>query len=462
MNMPLTALTPRGPGHQFVVYGDCCSGVPGARHEATFASVNAVVRRLAPQPELICFLGDEVRGLAADMAVLREQWRYWLEHEMAWLDHPATPIYHSTGNHTTYDAASEAVFRQTLTHLPRNGPPGQEGLSYYVRHGDLLLVCVNTMWSGLGDGRVETEWLDRTLAANSEARHKFVLGHHPAFPINGFAGDYQRNLDDANRNAFWQVLVRHGVMAYLCSHIMAFDAQVHQGVLQVTTAGAGTLPHMPEDVEYLHCVQAAVDGEGFRYQVLDTAGRIREWLRWPLVLSAAETWQALSSGNQPAPALGPHPQEAAYPRADLVAWRFDGVAPPAGGGEGQTFVSGWSDGPLLAPLWIGLIGPEQRLAVMLSAAAGRSPHYWLGPALPAAQPFSVQVAIHTGMGPGGFLWRWDDSSPWSSLLGATPWGGERLGHLNIWSVGHDQYGPEGRPFRGSRLGARFVVQPLML
>ena len=40
----LPALLPRGQGHQFVVYGNSCSGIAGAAHEKTFASVNAVVR----------------------------------------------------------------------------------------------------------------------------------------------------------------------------------------------------------------------------------------------------------------------------------------------------------------------------------------------------------------------------------------------------------------------------------
>ena len=31
---------------------------------------------------------------------------------MAWLDQRAIPLYHTTGNHTTYDAESEMVFRQ--------------------------------------------------------------------------------------------------------------------------------------------------------------------------------------------------------------------------------------------------------------------------------------------------------------------------------------------------------------
>jgi hypothetical protein len=113
------SLLPRGLGHQFVVYGDSCSGVPGAPHERTFAAVNAVVRRLSPSPDFIMFTGDEIAGLTADQHELRAQWRYWLEREMGWLGRTAIPLWHTTGNHTTYDPMSEAVFRDVLGHLPR-------------------------------------------------------------------------------------------------------------------------------------------------------------------------------------------------------------------------------------------------------------------------------------------------------------------------------------------------------
>jgi hypothetical protein len=60
-----------------------------------------------------------------------------------------TPIWHTTSNHTVYNKDSENIFREILK-MPANGPPGQQGLSYSVRRGDLLMVFVNTVWSGLG------------------------------------------------------------------------------------------------------------------------------------------------------------------------------------------------------------------------------------------------------------------------------------------------------------------------
>src|SRR5262245_18157829 len=136
MMKSIASLLPRGAGHQFVVYGDACSGIPDAPHERSFAAVNAVVRRLAPQPAFVLFLGDEVTGLTPEPEELRAQWSHWLRHEMSWLDRRTTPLWHTTSNHTTYDPMSEAVFREVLDHLPRNGPPGQDRLSYWVRQDD--------------------------------------------------------------------------------------------------------------------------------------------------------------------------------------------------------------------------------------------------------------------------------------------------------------------------------------
>src|SRR5271168_2750026 len=110
----IPALLPRGPGHQFVLYGDSCSGIPGAPHEQTFAQVNAVVARLTPPSDFVIFTGDEIAGLTASADELHEQWRYWLDVEMGWLDRTRTPLWHTTGNHTVYDTMSEAVFREVL------------------------------------------------------------------------------------------------------------------------------------------------------------------------------------------------------------------------------------------------------------------------------------------------------------------------------------------------------------
>jgi hypothetical protein len=447
---PIPALLPRGPGHQFVLYGDACSGVPGALHERTFAAVNAVLRRLAPQPEFILFPGDEIIGLTADAGSLRAQWRYWLDQEMGWLDRLMIPIWHTTGNHTAYDEMSEAVFREVLD-LPRNGPPGQEGLSYWVRRGDLLMVFVHTLWTGLGgEGHVETDWLRQVLGQHADARHKLVVGHHPVHPVNGFSGPWQREIGPDHAEAFWGLLVEAGVFAYVCSHILAYDVQVHDGVLQLCTAGAGTAHRMPEGVEYLHCVQAALDAEGLRCQVLDTDGRVRERLDWPLPPVPGDAWRILPMGESAAPLGG------GLDPGRFVTVRVTGRTAPAGTSTAQTLVSAFDPGSL-APLWIGLRGPRQVLTVILGREPGRSPHHWFGPALHPDAAFDIQLLLHPGMGPGGVMVRLGETTRWSSLSAASASGIERLAWPSRWSVGHGQRGPADRRFQGAALTAAMAI-----
>jgi len=441
----IPALVPRGAGHQFVLYGDSCSGVPGGRHEQAFARVNAVVRRLAPGPQFLVFAGDEVAGLTPEPRALRAQWRHWLDVEMGWRDR-RVPLWHATGNHTTYDAMSADTFR-ALTRLPRNGPRGQQGLAYWIRRGDLLLIFVHTLCAELGgEGYVETAWLRATLRAHADARHKLVVGHHPAFPVNGYSGAYQRQIAPEAVGAFWDVLVEQGVAAYLCSHILAFDVQVHRGVLQVCTAGAGTAPRMPAGVEYLHCVQMALDGAGLRYQVLDAAGRVRERLSWPPAAPGVGDWTALPRGRIRAPTAFPHA------RARCIALRFRGRAAKAGTGAMQTLLAAQRTGELAA-LWIGLRGNAQRLTVVVSSEPGRSPHYWLGPQLAAGEIFDLALLLHADMGPGGILWRRATDGAWQSCAAASAWGLERLRPAAVWSIGHDGGGPRHSPFRGEELAA---------
>lgn len=448
--MPVQSLLPRGAGHHFVLYGDSCSGIPGQPHEATFAVINAVVRGLRPPPEFILFLGDEIAGLTANADELRAQWRYWLDSETGWLDRRTTPLWHTTGNHTAYDTMSEALFRDILG-MPHNGPPGQLGLSYWVRRDDLLLVFVHTLWTGLGgEGHVETNWLRATLHQQADARHKLAIGHHPVHPVNGYTGRYQREIGPEHATAFWNTLVCEGVTAYLCSHILAFDVQVHDGVLQICSAGAGIAHRMPEGIEYLHAVQAVLDSGGLRYQVLDIDGRIRERLSWPIPLPADECWRSLPSGEFEAPfARGPGPE-------GIVVFRFSGRAAPAGNCVAQSLLSVFQPG-IATQLWIGFRGSEQSLTVIIGPEARRSPHYWIGPPVMPDAPFSFDLLIHVGMGPGGVMCRFGAMQRWSSLQAASPRGPERLSWPQRWSVGHGQGGSADRAFPGSNLEVRLAM-----
>ncbi|MEM9777307.1 MAG: metallophosphoesterase [Chloroflexota bacterium] len=451
-DLPIQAITPNGPGHQFIFYADSCSGIPNGPNEKNFASINEVISRLYPQPEFICFPGDEIQGLKSDSAILRDQWRYWIDVEMAWLNTDEIPIYHTTGNHTAYDQASNLVFREVLAHLPQNGPAGQKGLTYFVRKQDLLMVFVNTLNEELGgEGWVEVEWLEQTLKAHSDAKHKLVIGHHPIHPVNGYSGQHQRTIEYLNGSEFWSLLVQHNVLAYICSHILAFDVQVHQGVLQILTGGAGTMPLSPEPIEYHHCIQAVIDSNGLRYQVLDIRGNVRERLKWPLQLPPSAHWQEFTGEifNEASKSADPQLCD------QFTVFEISGVCSSGNSGTPQTLMCANSQGSTLSSIWVGLRGKENKLCVLIIPEKGRSPRFWIGPSLNADKPFSIHLGFHTRMGPGGLLWRWDDAHAWSSLLGTTAWGVEKVEWPSQWLIGQDQYGEQGRRFRGSNLSIKF-------
>lgn len=455
---PIPAISPRGAGHRFVWYGDCCSGKPGGGNEETFAAVNAVFRRLDPWPDHVVMAGDDVMG-SGDPDEHRRQWRYLLDHEMTWLAATGSPIYRITSNHNTPNAAAETVFREVLPDIPQNGPPGQEGLSYWVRRDDLLIVCVNTNFSGLGgSGHVEHEWLDAVLTEQADAPRKLVVGHHPILPVNGYDFYPGWRVVPAEGESFWEVLTRHDVFAYLCSHILLFDVQVRDGVLQICTGGAGTvgmaLRLMPGPIEYLHLVQGALDTDGLRYQVLDTEGTACEWLDWPLPEPTAAAWTPLLPDTPPTA-----PASAARPPAEGKTWllrlRLRGEPGPEGGE--QTLVSGWQgwEGP--AAIRVTLEGNPSRIVVELVPEAGLGAQRWLGPIVDTTRPLDHEIAIHAGMGPGGVLCR-RPGGPWSSLRSSSARGAERLHWPDRWAVGHGQSGPTDAPFAGADLTVEWSVE----
>ena len=142
--VPISALLPRDKtGQQFVLYSDCCSGTPGTSAAKNLQSVNEMVARIQPQPKFIAFPGDAINGYTKDYVELRRQWDYWQGTEMKWIRDRNLPLFQSTSNHNTYDAGSEAVFRDVHPQLPQNGPAGQRGLAYWFRRGNLLYISIH-------------------------------------------------------------------------------------------------------------------------------------------------------------------------------------------------------------------------------------------------------------------------------------------------------------------------------
>ena len=451
--LPIPALLPRDEsGHRFVLYSDCCSGVPETAFAKNLQSVNQMVARIRPQPEFIAFPGDAVKGYTKDYVELRQQWNYWLGTEMKWISERKLPLFQSTSNHNTYDAGSEAVFRAVHAELPQNGPAGQQGLAYWFRRGNLLYVSTHQP-----DRRmlIDHAWLDRILTDNADAKFKFVAGHYPVFPVNGYIAWPQWCFPPAQRRPFWDVLVKHDVVAYLASHIIAFDVQVHDGVLQVLSGGAGTAygpgGFMPGHSEYHHAAQMAVDEQGLRYRVHDPTGRVREQLSWPFDLPPVDQWQPVNdqdAGTLLSPIdLSRH----------VTAFRIRGTFAKLGrGNTDQTLICGIDSGEGVEPIWIGIDGDSGRLLVQIVPLSGHGWQLWKGPLLAAGTSFDLQLAFHPQMGPGGVLLRADETAAWSTLASTSSLGVESLKRPQRWAIAHGQSGPDDRPFTGESLNVTFT------
>ena len=409
----LRSLLPRTEmGCHFVAYGDCCIGPPepGRGHEEHLSAVHRVMHQLDPRPQFVCFLGDLIWGLTRehgpnhDADSLRREWTVKLPREMKPLTDLDVPVFRIPGNHDTMTPVSETVWKEVFDEIPQNGPEGQEGLTWFERRDDLLIIGISVYAMNMGSpftmmgGRVDCDWVDRVLTEHSDAKFKFVLGHSPVHPVNGYSSPKWGMLPEFGE-PFWEVLAGHQVTAYLCSHVIAFDFQVHDGVPQITTGGAGTSSGpggcMPAPDEYHHCVQLAVDDIGLRGQVLDTDGTAREEFQWPLPEDGIMKWSFRSDSLPPKPS--------------------------------RVLLSGQSGKEAYPRIRVSLDGYQPRLNVTLYDPADVYPCSWHGPEIDIRHPFELTVAIDPAMGPGGVLAR-VGSGPYSSLTTDVPFGFK----VNAW------------------------------
>lgn len=420
----IPALLPRDPsGHQFVLYSDCTvNGGPqdfSVKAAEALRGINRVIQRLDPKPEFIAFPGD-----AVNQGVNANEWEFFLN-ELKWTRERGIPVLQSTSNHNTHSYIAEANFRRFHPDLPLNGPGDQKGLAYWVRRGNLLYVSVHHPAGPSAAYRTDHDfgdmaWVDEALAKNADAEYKFVAGHYPVFRINGYT---TMSMPREDWEPFWEVLKKHRVDAYLTSHVLAFDVQVRDGILQICSGGAGP-GLMPEQTEGTHAVQIAFDRQGTRYQVLDINGRVRESLVWPFlppedVASRPEKqWTAMESA-QPVP-LGP----AGKDRISL--FHISGLSyysePHVHRIE---LLKGTRGDQTTLAVWVDLL--SLRLHVS-AAVAGIGLQHWVGPLVDFRKgPMDIQLALHPGMGPGGVLWRVRDGrNPWSSMETTAEYGLDAL------------------------------------
>jgi hypothetical protein len=146
------------------------------------------------------------------------------------------------------------AFNPGGTALPRivnPGPAASVETCYSFDEENAHFVVINEYYHDAVDndpiGDVSADllaWLEADLAATTQPV-VFVLGHEPAYPQPDMAPPHRLrhegdSLDQfpANRDAFWQVLVDHGVTAYLCGHTHNYSVIKIDGVWQIDAGHA--------------------------------------------------------------------------------------------------------------------------------------------------------------------------------------------------------------------------------
>ncbi|MEF8788170.1 MAG: metallophosphoesterase, partial [Planctomycetota bacterium] len=125
------------------------------------------------------------------------------------------------------------------TNMPRNGPEGFKGRAYYVKHGGLLFITVQT-FEKHGDSIRPTvsgkqlEWVENTLEEHGpDVNHIVVQGHAPILPGVKSRSSSQIMLEDGADSGLWQVMKEHNVDLYLCGEHHAITCKEKDGIWQI-------------------------------------------------------------------------------------------------------------------------------------------------------------------------------------------------------------------------------------
>lgn len=182
-------------------------------------------------------------------------------------DYPWYPV---LGNHDPESPSSMSYLRAyslTVPNVVNRGPKGCEATTYSFDWGDTHIVVLNQYFDGGKDWGLEggmvpvlLEWLDADLAATTK-EHLFVFGHEPLVSMpdmdNGRIRHGGDSLDDDWRSAFafFQVMKKHDVDAYICGHTHNTSYAKINGLWQLDAGHARGL----EEASYADLMFQAVE-----------------------------------------------------------------------------------------------------------------------------------------------------------------------------------------------------------
>ncbi|HWQ15535.1 MAG TPA: metallophosphoesterase, partial [Roseiflexaceae bacterium] len=261
--------TPAPEPWRFVVLGD--TRTSGLRPPE--AMYRIVERAAAARPDAVLIVGDLIDALE-NQASVREQWRHW---RAAVAPLGAKHVLPTPGNHDVRrNAWATDLMVEAFPELPRNGPPGYEGLTYALDYGGVRFISLHS--EVFGDphhlGEAQLAWLEVQLRENPN-RYTIVFSHDPAFPVGPHVGS-SLDVYPAERDRLWALLREHNATAYIAGHEHLYNRQEIDGVTQIIAGTSGSWPYGGFGGDFQHYVVAEVREDGIAFTVYDIDGVTRD------------------------------------------------------------------------------------------------------------------------------------------------------------------------------------------
>ena len=199
---------------KFVVVGDSRGSDNGVNTTIFSEIATEIVNQGA---EFVLLPGDLVTGYNSQTE-LQSQLLNW-RNTMAPVYEAGISVYAIRGNHDLGKPAGVTAWNNVFSgaySMPRNGPEGEENLTYSLSHKNVFILGLDLYTSS---HRVNQTWVDAQLGSNPQP-HIFAFAHEPAFAAahSDSLGDYP-----SKRNLFWESLARAGARTYFAGHDHFYD-----------------------------------------------------------------------------------------------------------------------------------------------------------------------------------------------------------------------------------------------
>lgn len=228
------------------------------------------------KPDAVLLVGDIINA-ETNKNVIRQQWAAFREATAPLSSAKWLP---TIGNHdTNFLDWAEPYYLEAFApdKLPGNGPDNYLGHAYSLDLGPVHLVGLASELPAHPHklGKQQLAWLEKDLTANTRP-FTLVMSHDPAYPLGPHKGSSLDVYPD-ERDAFWKVLQKYKVNAYICGHEHLYFRSQRSGVTQLIAGTSGSNIYAGYGGgEFQFYTSLAVTDKGITARVIDYAGKERD------------------------------------------------------------------------------------------------------------------------------------------------------------------------------------------